>query len=190
MRPATATTIDYAAYWERAWPWPVYLAKRVRTHMPLWQGIYRTAVPPADAVAAAQTLGNAWRLLVLSEDWCGDAANSLPVLARFAEAVGWPLRVLARDEVPELMDRHLTNGARSIPIVLLLDEVFRLRGRWGPRPAELQAWVQAQRADGRSIAELYPRIRAWYARDRGHSVVGEVLAVALQAAEDTRRNAQ
>lgn len=190
MEIASAPTIDYAQYWERAWPWRTYLDEEVRTHVPLWQGVYRTVAPPPDAVAAARSLGTAWRLLALSEDWCGDAANSLPVIARFAEAVDWPLRVLARDRVPELMDRHLTNGTRSIPIVLVLDARFHLRGRWGPRPAELQAWIASERARGRTIAELYPQIRAWYARDRGRTVLRELLDVVAQAAEETRRHAQ
>ena len=69
---------------------------------------------------------------------------------------GLELRVLRRDEYPEVMDRYLTNGSRSIPIVIALDEEFRELGHWGPRPRELQAWVMANRA---SIpkAELYPR---------------------------------
>jgi hypothetical protein len=53
---------------------------------------------------------------VLSEDWCGDAVNSVPYLARLAElAPNLDLRVLARDENPDLMDAHLTRGSRSIP---------------------------------------------------------------------------
>ncbi len=56
------------------------------------------------------------------------------------------------------MDRYLTNGSRSIPIVIALDEEFQELGHWGPRPAELQAWVMANRVT-MPKAELYPQVR-------------------------------
>ena len=72
------------------------------------------------------------------------------------------------------MDRYLTNGSRSIPIVIVLDESFRELGHWGPRPGELQAWVMENRPVVPK-AELYPQIRQWYARDRGETTLREVL---------------
>jgi hypothetical protein len=75
------------------------------------------------------------------------------------------------------MDRYLTNGSRSIPIVIALDEDYRESGHWGPRPTVLQAWVMANRGS-MPKAELYPKVRAWYARDRGETTVREVLEVA------------
>ena len=87
------------------------------------------------------------------------------------------LRVLRRDEHPELMDRYLTNGSRSIPIVIVLDENLCELGHWGPRPAELQAWVLENRPRVPK-AELYPQVRKWYARDRGETTLREILAAA------------
>ena len=55
------------------------------------------------------------RLLVIAEDWCGDAANTIPVLAKWAEQVeGLELRIIPRDEHPQVMDRYLTDGSRSL----------------------------------------------------------------------------
>ena len=82
--------------------------------------------------------------------------------------------MLRRDEHPELMDRYLTNGTRSIPIVIVLDGEFREVSRWGPRPAELQAWVLSNRGT-MPKSELYPQVRRWYARDRGESMLRELL---------------
>ena len=118
------------------------------------------------------------KLLVIAEDWCGDASSTIPVLARLVDAVpGLELRIVLRDEHPELMDRYLTNGSRSIPIVIALDEQFNELGHWGPRPRELQAWVMANRLTVPK-AELYPQVRQWYARDRGETTLREVLDAA------------
>jgi hypothetical protein len=43
------------------------------------------------------------------------------------------------------MDHYLTGTARSIPIVIVLDEDFRERGHWGPRPAALEEWAREAR---------------------------------------------
>jgi hypothetical protein len=117
------------------------------------------------------------KLLVLAEDWCGDASNTIPILARLVEEVpGLELRVLRRDEHPEVMDLYLTDGARAIPIVIALDSEYREVGHWGPRPAELQAWVMANR-EMIPKSDIYPLVRKWYARDRGESTLREVLAL-------------
>ena len=76
------------------------------------------------------------------------------------------------------MDRYLTNGARSIPIVLVLDETLKELGHWGPRPKALQEFVMANKSRIPK-AELYPQVRKWYARDKGETTLREVLALAV-----------
>jgi hypothetical protein len=169
-------TPDFRSLWDQAQPFDAYVAASTQ-HRGLWEGLYRTARLPEWAVGALPA-GALRRLLVLAEDWCGDASNTVPVLARLADAVpGLDLRVLRRDEPPEVMDRYLTNGSRSIPIVIALDEDFTELGHWGPRPAELQSWVLANRLT-LPKTELYPLVRRWYARDHGESTLREVLAAA------------
>jgi hypothetical protein len=82
-----------------------------------------------------------------------------------------------RDTNPEVMDQYLTNGSRSIPIVIALNESFEEVGHWGPRPIELQTWVMANRGTVPKT-ELYPQVRKWYARDRGETTIKEVLEAA------------
>ena len=168
--------LDFVALWEAALPYGQYIAG-ITQQRELWDGVFRLARVPAWALeSVADDAG--LRLLVVAEDWCGDASNTVPILARLAEqAAGLELRVLRRDEHPEVMDRYLTNGSRSIPIVIMLDRNARELGHWGPRPAELQAFVMANKAT-MPKTELYPQVRRWYARDRGETTLHEVLALA------------
>jgi hypothetical protein len=167
---------DFKTLWDLALPFEGFVAASEQ-HKGLWEGIYRIVRVP-DWAFQAVPLGTRLRLLVIAEDWCGDASSTVPILARFADAApGLELRVLRRDEHPELMDRYLTNGSRSIPIVIALDESYRELGHWGPRPSVLQAWVMENRPLVPE-AELYPQIRKWYARDRGETTLREVLTAA------------
>jgi thioredoxin-like negative regulator of GroEL len=168
--------LDFASLWDRALTFPAFLAASTK-HKGLWEGIYAITRLPAWATAALPP-GVERKLLVIAEDWCGDASSTVPILAKLAEQVpGLELRVLRRDEHPEVMDRYLTNGSRSIPVVIALDGEFHELGHWGPRPRVLQAWVMSNRSL-LPKAELYPKVRQWYARDRGTTTLHEVLEAA------------
>ena len=177
----------YGEYWEGAHEWNRYLEDEVQVHRQLWEGVYRKSEAPEWAIKRVSQLPGKWKLLVLSEDWCGDASNTVPVLARFAEsAPNVALRIAKRDEVPELMDEYLTNGSRSIPLAILLDCDDQPVGRWGPRPKDLQEFVLGEKRRGdRSKEEIYKDTRGWYARDRGESTLKELLEVMEYASRTT-----
>lgn len=79
--------------------------------------------------------------LIITEDWCGDAMMINPVIRKLSEAAGIETRVTLRDADTDLIDRHLTNGGRAIPIVLILNDDGELVGKWGPRAPEVQQIV-------------------------------------------------
>jgi hypothetical protein len=143
----------------------------------LWRDLHRLSLAPPAAVARANSLAAERHLLILAEDWCGDAVNTVPVIVRLAEASGTlNVRLLARDRHLDLMDTHLTNGSRSIPLVMVLDEGFKEIARWGPRPRELQSWVVSTGLRMEKTAR-YRYIRTWYARDGGQTTLAEILEV-------------
>lgn len=88
-----------------------------------------------------------WIGVVLTADWCGDAALCVPILQRMAEEANIELRFLDRDENLELMDQYLTNGtSRSIPMFVFLNRDGEEAKVWGPRSPEVQAMVTSLRA--------------------------------------------
>jgi hypothetical protein len=155
---------------------PEYLETVVKNRE-LWLAMAARARVAPELLAQARALEGGFRLVALSEDWCGDAVNTLPTVARLAEEVGWDLRVLGRDANPDLMDAHLTGGrSRSIPVVVVYGERFRELGWWGPRPAEIQSWVMSEGLAMPS-PDRYKVIRRWYAQDRGRTTVREILDI-------------
>ncbi len=175
-------TWGFADRWDSALTYDEFVAQSTQ-HCGLWTGVYRLVKVPEWAVEQAMRSGERFRLVVLSEDWCGDATNTVPVLAKWAaEVSNVELRILRRDEHPDVMDRYLTNDvARSIPVVIVLTEQMEELGWWGPRPTELQRWVMERRREGAG-KEIYPEIRRWYAKDRGETTLREVLGLMSGAA--------
>jgi len=139
-----------------------------------WESFARRAPLIVEAAAPLARVTNCLRLLVLADDWCGDAVNTLPVIARMVESAdNVELRVVPRDAFPEVRDRHLTNGSQSIPIVILLDDQGEALGAWGPRPTVLQELFERE-LRGLPKEARYLEIRRWYARDRGVSTAMEI----------------
>lgn len=124
-----------------------------------------------------QTKEQTW--LVLSEAWCGDAAQNLPVLSAMANSTPKIfLHVALRDQHLDLMDKYLTNGGRSIPKLIAFstdtgDELFQ----WGPRPMHGQQMVLDRKALPESEQLPYEQftteLHKWYAKDKGNSVQQE-----------------
>jgi hypothetical protein len=169
---------DFRTLWAGAAGFHEFAGQAAPEYRGLWDGLYRTARLP-EGIGQGLPAGTERRLLVIAEDWCGDASNTIPAVARWVESLpGVELRIVRRDEHPGLMNHYLTNGSRSIPNVIVLDAQFRELGHWGPRPAELQAWVMAHK-DSMPKEERYKEVRRWYARDRGATTIRELLAVML-----------
>ncbi len=126
--------------------------------------------------------------LVLTEAWCGDAAQTLPYLNKMAlssENVG--LKIVLRDENPELMDKFLTNGARAIPKVIIVDEDHNVLALWGARSkAATKLVLDYKAAHGKIDDEFRKNLQIWYNKDKGKSIVEEISAIvdSLKLVED------
>ena len=138
----------------------------------------RAEIDP-EAVDRLRALGP-FHVLVITEPWCGDSLAVFPAIAKLCGRAGIDLRVVRRDEHLDLIDRYLTNGGRAIPIAVFLDESFNEIFHYGPRPGPAQAIFDEHReaiAAGQvEKSEVHKRIRAFYARDKGKTVVDELLA--------------
>ncbi len=117
--------------------------------------------------------------LVITEGWCGDAAQIIPALVKFANLSDHiEVRFALRDEHPELMDQYLTNGAKAIPILIAMDadsleEIFV----WGPRPAPAQELLLQLKAEGTPYAEA---LHKWYAVNK-HQTIQEEFEIIFQS---------
>jgi len=127
----------------------------------------RLRLEPETEVAALNAKpGTKW--LILSEHWCGDGAQIIPVQAAIARASNGRItaRVLFRDQNLELMDQFLTNGGRSIPKTIQLNDSFDLVANWGPRPAEAQELVLRIKSDPDRAHTYNEELHKWYAVNR------------------------
>lgn len=85
-------------------------------------------------------------VLVITEDWCGDAMMNNAILRKIADAADLDVHCVYRDENVELMDRYLTNGGRSIPKYIILSEEGQVLGDWGPRAPKVQEVVDEKKS--------------------------------------------
>jgi len=133
-----------------------------------WQRIEEKFVPSEALLEAVAAVKRPMTWVLITEAWCGDAAQLTPFIGLVAsktEAID--LTIVLRDENLELMDQFLTNGGRSIPMLVVLDgETGELIGKWGPRPAALQTAVAELKQAGAPKEEMIAKVQQWYAQDK------------------------
>ena len=110
--------------------------------------------------------------LVLTEGWCGDAAQNLPILNKIAsDTANIDLKIVLRDENLDLMDLFLTNGGRNIPKLIALDKDNNVLDLWGPRPTVATKMViDYKEKNGALDPQFKQDLQVWYNKDKGKSV--------------------
>jgi len=128
---------------------------------------------------ALQNLKSKQTWLVISEGWCGDAAQILPIIKLMSEvSENIDFKIVLRDENEELINLFLTNGAKSIPKLLLLDEAFHIINHWGPRPEGAKNLIIEYKAKHGIVDEAAKiALQKWYLDDKGTSTMKEIVAI-------------
>ncbi len=118
--------------------------------------------------------------LVISESWCGDAAQILPIINKMAEVSDKiDLRIVLRDDNEDLMNLFLTNGTRSIPKLIIIDKKTNaVVNDFGPRPQEAKQLILDYKAEHGVVDETAKiNLQKWYLNDKGISTQKEIVAL-------------
>ena len=162
--------------WEVATPYQEFV-QGVTNYETLWQGLYKRARIPDWAFAQAGERCHDTHFLVIAADWCWDAAVSLPILARLGDETGcFDIRVIDREAHADLMDCYSQSDKDLIPVVIGMDGDLHEHGHWGPQPSVLRPWARASK-QVMEKADFYKEMRKWHVRDKGESILREVLGI-------------
>lgn len=116
--------------------------------------------------------------ILITEPWCGDAAHSVPQIYNIVkDNPVIDLEIQLRDSEPFLIEDYLTDGSKSIPKLIIRNDVGHDKIIWGPRPEKLQATFLQMKADGRSFEEINNVLQHWYNEDKGEELQKELLAL-------------
>lgn len=118
------------------------------------------------------------KILIIAEDWCGDCSQSVPVIKKFFEKKN-VVKILYRDENPDLMKLFLTNGSESIPIVIILDEKSDIISHWGPRTRHGIELLSKFKKDPQKFPrEIFlSELQEYYNTNKGFDIVDEIVSL-------------
>lgn len=133
----------------------------------------------------AQSLNRKMIWLIITEGWCGDAAQNIPAIEKIASASpNIETRYVLRDENLELIDKYLTYNARSIPKLIVLDaETLHELGTWGPRPQAAMDYFFEMKHQGLEKPQMMENLQRWYNSDKEESLQAEFETLLDQWAE-------
>jgi thioredoxin family protein len=148
---------------------PQYLDQMTTNKEKFMEALAAVRVTPEER-AAFTSRRDKLNVLVLTEDWCGDALTNFPVLARMVEgAPNVEMRVFLRDQHPDLMDQYLNRGLfRSIPVFVFFDEDMQEVARFIERPPKITEYMEQKQL------ELRRQMRAEHAAEWQRSTAEEI----------------
>ena len=132
-------------------------------------------------------LKNNYIWLVIAEGWCGDAAQIVPILNKMDSlAHTIEMKIVFRDENPDLMNLFLSNGTKAIPKLIILDKkTLNVEANWGPRPkGALELIANYKEKQGKIDANAKTELQLWYLHDKGISTQTEVTELMLSIESD------
>jgi hypothetical protein len=125
-----------------------------------------------------ENLKKEYTWLVISESWCGDAAQILPVINKMATVSDKiNFRIVLRDDNEELMNQFLTNGTKSIPKLIIIDkESNEVIADFGPRPIGAKQLILDYKSEHGVVDETAKiELQKWYLQDKGISTQNEIV---------------
>ena len=135
-----------------------------------------------EVVFKLKSLKNEYIWLIISEGWCGDAAQLLPIFNKMDEVSDKiEMKIVFRDENQELMNLFLTNGNKAIPKLIILDKkTLNVEANWGPRPKGAISLIENYKEKFGKIDEnAKTELQLWYLHDKGLSTQNEVVELLL-----------
>ncbi len=147
-----------------------------RLNIARMQRLMKTVVLNGELNDVLSRLSIPHTLMIITEGWCGDSAQIVPVLEHIRLACPiLDVVFLIRDDNPQLMDQFLTKGARSIPKVVCVEQTsLEVKWEWGPRPSELQTAVKALLAQQVTHAEKSLFVQNWYNQNKTQAIQAEI----------------
>ncbi len=115
------------------------------------------------------------KILIISEGWCGDAAMIVPVIYRFFQNRN-DVKITYRDQ-SSLIDQYLTNGGKSIPIVLILNQEDEVIAHWGPRPKFGLELLKKYKENPETYTadDFHNDLQIYYTKNKGQDIIEELL---------------
>ncbi len=132
-----------------------------------------------ETVAKVKDIKTPQTWLVLTEGWCGDAAQNIPVINKIAEEnSNINLKLVLRDDNLPLMDAFLTNGGRSIPKLIALNENNEVINTWGPRPTVATKMVADYKEKNGSLDAAFKEdLQVWYNKNKGVNTQEDIISM-------------
>jgi glutaredoxin-related protein len=171
---------DYLSHWDKALEGGIYLesyADYLSLNRVRFNRNYKTFKASEEFVKVSQRVSFPTNWIIITEPWCGDAAQSVPLIIKLIEHLPNASYTLELRDQGTLIDNYLTNGGKGIPKVIMRDEHGSDMFVWGPRTEAAQRLFNELKAEGVELKVLHESLHAWYAKDRGQSLESELLVL-------------
>ncbi|KMQ65549.1 hypothetical protein ACM46_06600 [Chryseobacterium angstadtii] len=177
----------FKAYWEKGISFNAYVdtikqkkefsEKHLLSHQRIHHALENYG-PSTDQQQHLQKKNFSGKILIIAEGWCGDCNQAIPVIHKSFGTQN-SVKILYRDENPDLMQQFLTNGNMAIPIVIFLNDQNRPVFHWGPRPKHGIEILSKHKNNNENFSkELFlSELHAYYESNKGNDIIDEIISL-------------
>jgi hypothetical protein len=128
-----------------------------------------------ETIVAINAISKKQTWVLITEPWCGDAAHCVPFIVKLAELNSLiTLEIQLRDSENSEIENYLTNGGKSIPILIVRDSENNDLFVWGPRPEQAHVLFLESKAQQLSVDDQKIALQNWYNKDMGQTIQKEI----------------
>ena len=138
----------------------------------------KTGVITEENQAVIKSINTPQTWILISEPWCGDASHIVPfvhLLASLNPKI--TLDIELRDAEPHRINEYLTNGGKSIPMLIIKDENNNDIAVWGPRPKDAQDLFLKLKREQADFETQKIQLQNWYNVNKGIDIQNEITAL-------------
>lgn len=144
------------------------------------QRLNKTIKLTEEIISKVNSITQKQNWLVITEAWCGDSAQNLPVIGKIASLnSNINLNIILRDENIPWIEKYNTNGSHSVPKLIMFDDAGIEISIWGPRPMESQVIYDQWKNDPNKVPfdQFEKILHTWYAKNKTIAIQSELLGI-------------
>jgi Thioredoxin len=118
---------------------------------------------------------------IIMENWCGSSASNVPFVVKILNTIkGAKIHIVPRDANEDFMNLYLSDGKKSIPIVVAFDKNGNELFKWGSSTAAQSEYAKKLQAQNMEFPDFINAMKKWFLENNAEAIEADFLSLLKQ----------
>ena len=115
---------------------------------------------------------------IIMENWCGSSANIVPYAVKMLNTIAeTKIHVVPRDVNEDFMNLYLSDGKKSIPIIIGFDKTGNELFKWGSATSVQTEYSKHLQAQKMEFSDFILAMKKWFLEHNEEAIEGDFISV-------------